>query len=166
MGPEFFDPKIQDCRPTIYSDCYALGMVIYEVLSGHVPFYKFANHVVSRMIFDGERPEKPEGLGGAWFMDDVWTMLERCWTHQPNDRPGIEEVLRCLEGASRVWMPPSPQAVVGPSTTDSPVSNHSRMRNGQSANWVDVSLPSQVTPSRQSDKSPPKGDANGSSLYP
>ena len=165
MSPEFFDPEIQDSRPTIYSDCYALGMVIYEVLSGRVPFYQFANFVVPGMIFGGRRPGRPEELEGAWFMDDVWTMLERCWAHQPNNRPDIEEVLQCLEGASRVWTPP-PQAVAGPTTTSSPASNPFDIRTGQSTNWVDVSPPSQVAPSRQSEKLPPKGDANGSSPYP
>ena len=34
MSPELLDPErfeITDCRPTKQSDCYALGMVIYEV---------------------------------------------------------------------------------------------------------------------------------------
>jgi len=34
MSPELLDPdrfKITDCRPTKQSDCYAFGMVIYEV---------------------------------------------------------------------------------------------------------------------------------------
>ena len=37
MSPELFDPEsfgLQEGRPTKASDCYALGMVIYEVLSG------------------------------------------------------------------------------------------------------------------------------------
>jgi len=34
MSPELLDPdqfKITDCRPTKQSDCYAFGMVVYEV---------------------------------------------------------------------------------------------------------------------------------------
>lgn len=34
MSPELLDPErfeITECRPTKQSDCYALGMVIYEV---------------------------------------------------------------------------------------------------------------------------------------
>ena len=34
MSPELLDPDLfgtGDCRPTKQSDCYALGMVIYEV---------------------------------------------------------------------------------------------------------------------------------------
>ena len=34
MSPELLNPDlfgITDCRPTKQSDCYALGMVVYEV---------------------------------------------------------------------------------------------------------------------------------------
>ena len=41
MSPELLDPGkfgLKDGCPTKESDCYALGMVIYEVLSGQAPF--------------------------------------------------------------------------------------------------------------------------------
>ena len=41
MSPELLDPErfdLKETRPTKESDCYALGMVIYEVLSGQTPF--------------------------------------------------------------------------------------------------------------------------------
>jgi len=37
MSPELLDPEqfgISDGRPTKQSDCYALGMVVYEVREG------------------------------------------------------------------------------------------------------------------------------------
>jgi hypothetical protein len=165
MSPELFDPGVQDSSPTKHSDCYALGMVIYEVLSGHVPFYQFVNLVVPGMIFGGKRPGRPEGSEGAWFTDDVWTMLERCWTHQPNDRPGIEDVLQCLEEASQVLMPPSSQAVVNPST-DPPTSNSFDIKTGQSTGLDEASSPFRVAPPQPLEKLPLKGDTDDSSLHP
>ena len=102
MSPELFDPEIQDHRPTKYSDCYALGMVIWEVLSGHIPFYQIANWVISCKILRGDRPERPQGAEGVWFTDEVWEVLGFCWATQPESRPSIEGVLQCLGGGFEV----------------------------------------------------------------
>jgi len=113
MSPELLDPEIQDHRQTIYSDCYALGMVIYEVLSEKIPFYQFLNLVISWKVLKGDRPERPQGAEGAWFTDDVWEVLGRCWMSQPRDRPSVKDVLQCLEEVSRSWTPLSAPPTVG-----------------------------------------------------
>ena len=103
MSPELLDPGVEEHHRTRQSDCYALGMVIYEVLSGRIPFDQDAKFVIPAKVIRGDRPQRPEGV---WFMDDVWNVLERCWAPQPGDRPGIEEVLQCLEQVSGSWVPP------------------------------------------------------------
>ena len=123
MSPELFDPEnfgLKDGRPTKHSDCYALGMLTYEVLSGQVPFSRHHGYVVFVKILKGERPERPQGVDGMWFTNEVWGILERCWKPTPGDRPGIKDVLQCLNGASISWAPPSPQTVAGRPTTDPP----------------------------------------------
>ena len=125
MGPELFDPKIKDHRRTKYSDCYALGMVIYEVLGLHVPFYEDSNFTVVVKMGNGDRPERPREVEGvAWFTDDVWELLNLCWTAQPGSRPSVEDVLRCLEKFSKSWKPPSVSVTVPPAL-DSPARNTS-----------------------------------------
>jgi len=119
MSPELFDPEIQDHRLTKWSDCYALGMVIYEVLSGHIPFDRFPTWVISGKVFRGDRPERPQGAKGVWFTDEVWEVLGFCWTPQPENRPSIEDVLQCLDGASGSWEPLSPHLSVVLSIADS-----------------------------------------------
>jgi len=106
MSPELLD--LERSEPTKRSDCYSLGMVIFEVLSGQVPFAQFNNMLVSMRVIRGERPERPKGAKGTWFTDDVWKMVERCWSHQPECRPNVEAVLECLERVSAAWHPPSP----------------------------------------------------------
>ena len=103
MGPELLWPEefnLKDSRPTKASDCYALGMVILEVLSGKVPFAGDGNCSVMRKVTSGERPKRPQA---AWFTDDVWEILEHCWVPKPQDRPKLEVVHQCLEKVTASW---------------------------------------------------------------
>ena len=100
MSPELLHPELfgfADSRLTKESDCYALGMVILEVLTGQVPFACYEGYVVMRKVVDGERPERPKG---AWFTDDLWGTLELCWSSRSKGRPTVEAVLECLERVS------------------------------------------------------------------
>jgi hypothetical protein len=120
MSPELFFPKefnLKDDRPTKHSDCYALGMVMYEVLSGKKPFSGYNRYDIIVRIHKGKRPVRPRGDKVG---DEIWNMLEQCWKRNPGDRPRVEDVLDCLE-ASRSWT--SPQTVADRPTTDSSTRN-------------------------------------------
>jgi len=98
MSPELIAPQrfgFEKSRPTKSSDCYALGMVIYETISGNPPFYKDADYTVYLKVVEGKRPPR-----GVRFTEGLWKTLELCWTPQPKDRPSIEDVLQRLEWAS------------------------------------------------------------------
>jgi hypothetical protein len=113
MSPELLEAHqlgTKDSRPTKESDCYALGMVIYEVLSGQAPFAPYKDFIVMRKVIEGERPERPEGVKGEWFVGDLWETLEMCWAAEPESRPSIQAVFECLEQVPRDWKPSSPQA--------------------------------------------------------
>ena len=98
MGPELIVPErfgLKKSRPTIPSDCYALGMVIYETISGNMPFHEDTDLTVFMKVMDGKRP--PRGRG---FAESLWRVLKLCWAPQPGDRPDINDVLQCLETIS------------------------------------------------------------------
>jgi hypothetical protein len=84
-------------------------MVIYEVLSGKAPFAALKDFVVMRKVIEGERPERPEGVQGLWFTDDLWGILNQCWETQSRSRPSIEVVFECLGHVSKTWKPPPEQ---------------------------------------------------------
>jgi len=107
MSPELINPQrfgFENSYPTKSSDCYAFGMVIYETISGHLPFYKYADLTVFVKVLEGERP-----LRKAGFADSLWEMLELCWAPEPKTRPNPEDVLYCLERASQSWETPPPE---------------------------------------------------------
>ena len=113
MSPECLNPVqfgIMDSRPTKDSDCYALGMVILEVLSGDVPFTRDCNEfMVMKKVLEGERPGRPQGVEGEWFTDDLWEMLQACWSPRRKDRPTVEAVFDSLMEISTAFQlaPPS-----------------------------------------------------------
>ena len=86
-------------HPTEESDCYALGMVAYEVLSGKTPFAQDPFEVMREKVLNGERPpNRSQWWGGKLITDDIWNTLEHCWAHCPGDRMNASEILLCLEG--------------------------------------------------------------------
>ena len=98
MSPELMDPErfgYKKITRTKASDCYAFAMVIYEVISGHLPFQGRSSFAVSIMVMEGTRPGRETG-----FPDAIWDMLEFCWVDRPRDRPSVNDVLQCLEDVS------------------------------------------------------------------
>ena len=78
MGPELINPgqfKLKDNCPTESSDCYALGMVIYETISGKAPFHEHKDLDVFKKVLVGERPSREAG-----FTESLWKMLKRCFS--------------------------------------------------------------------------------------
>ena len=110
MSPELIGPEgfgLKEGHPTKESDCYALGMLIYEVLTGETPFSLHSTALVIRKVLDGEHPERPEGKEGARFTDDLWRILGLCWKYQPGERTNAKVVLQCLERTSLLPRPSS-----------------------------------------------------------
>lgn len=117
MSPELLDPEgfgFKGSRPTKESDCYALGMVMLEVLSGRTPFLGDRDLAAMLKATSGEPPKRPEQV---WFTDDVWGMLKSCWSPKPRNRPSLEAVRQSLEEASPSW-PTLSHSIF--STADSP----------------------------------------------
>ena len=101
MSPELLNPGkfgFKKTRPTKESDCYSLGMVIYEILSRQTPFGRCTTSAAIWKVLDGERPERPGGDEGRLFTDAIWDMLEHCWKPHPRDRIKVKEVLLGLGG--------------------------------------------------------------------
>ena len=125
-SPELLVPQkfgLEESHPTKKSDCYALGMTIYEVLIGRTPFSECSALAVTWKILEGERPTRPQGAEGAWFTDVIWGTLEDCWKPQPSDRITVDAVLLGLEKSVSSSKPSSDVGGLGggATSTDEPM---------------------------------------------
>ena len=111
MSPELFDPErfgLKGSYPTKEADCYALGMVIYQVLCGRIPYHPYTGPAVILKILDGERPERPQGNEGKLLTDSIWKVVRLCWETQPRNRISAKAVLLRLGEEPSTFQPSSP----------------------------------------------------------
>ena len=144
MSPELLDPENFGSRGRLTrgSDCYALGMVIYEVspfhsfrrplicalqvLTGLKPFYNMVDFACVLAVVRGRRPSKPPHAESLGFSDTLWALTQSCWSETTSTRPTARQLLDCLSLASPTWVPPAVYPVVAgdpPSIVDSESTN-------------------------------------------
>ncbi|QRV96277.1 cytoplasmic tyrosine-protein kinase BMX [Ceratobasidium sp. AG-Ba] len=98
-------PEILDGRATYSTaaDVYSLGMTILETLTGKVPWYGIAETAVMvAVLIKKQHPKRPiDRLPlDPVYADHLWTLMERCWTFELQDRPDAAQVLMVLQD---VW---------------------------------------------------------------
>ncbi|KAL0566525.1 Rho guanine nucleotide exchange factor [Marasmius crinis-equi] len=94
MAPELFVPL----KHSYESDIYAFACVCYEVPTPHIytgglcPFHEIRHEpAVMLAIMNGTRPSRPEST--PVLDDKMWSIIERCWSQAPSDRPTSKALL-------------------------------------------------------------------------
>jgi serine/threonine protein kinase len=79
-------------------DVFAFGLILYEMLVGQSVFPKDkALARICELHHQRYRPNIPNSVSRL-----VANVIQRCWAHDPNDRPDFEEIFSTLEGS---WFP-------------------------------------------------------------
>ncbi|KAF9643108.1 kinase-like protein [Thelephora ganbajun] len=103
MSPELLMPShfgIKDSVPTPQADIYAFGLVIFQVLTGELPFRRIRQTELRYSVVTGLRPDKPENASAIGFSDSLWGFVQRCWDSNRDLRPKVSEVVTYLEAAT------------------------------------------------------------------
>ncbi|KAJ7927708.1 kinase-like domain-containing protein, partial [Mycena leptocephala] len=95
MAPERLVPSaygLPTAKATTQSDVYSFGMLMLEVFSGEPPWGSARNECsIALNVVTNLRPSRPSSIP-----DDLWEIVQECWSHSPTGRPTIQEVYNHL----------------------------------------------------------------------
>ena len=96
--PAYKSPEQWKARPARAAiDQYALAVIVYEMLSGHLPFEADSNEILRQAVLY-EEPERPDGLP-----DPVWNALKKALSKDAAERfetcSGFVEALGRTDGS-------------------------------------------------------------------
>lgn len=92
--PQWMAPELLECRPYGFPvDVYAYGMVLFELLTGVLPFEGLQQAEIVRAVGKGERPDIPE----KYRNEAIVQLIEACWSQNPEDRPTFKEIYQLFD---------------------------------------------------------------------
>ena len=97
MAPELLHPAkfgLEKGVPSKEGDVYALGMTVYQVLTGQFPFHPKRGFEAIQAVIDGERPPKPKNAEEIGMTEAMWELMTECWKEDRAERPVMPEILR------------------------------------------------------------------------
>ncbi|KAH9840783.1 kinase-like domain-containing protein [Rhodofomes roseus] len=110
LAPELLDPEqygLQHAHVSLPADIYALGIVIWEVFAGRVPYGRWRGPQVIQQVLAGYRLTRPERARALGLSDDLWGVVVACWHPNWDMRPTAVQVLGAIteEAASTLVSP-------------------------------------------------------------
>ncbi|GAX73164.1 hypothetical protein CEUSTIGMA_g617.t1 [Chlamydomonas eustigma] len=111
MSPEVFCHEPYNEK----ADVYSFGVMLYEVFARNMlvttPAGNDPDGYAAR-VAKGHRPEKPIKMD-----PDLFELIDWCWKQDPNERPHMKEVIKCLEVCRAALLETSNSALPTDGTT-------------------------------------------------
>lgn len=95
----WLSPEILNGSVSVYhesADIYSFGLILWELISGRIPYEGKSNLQILRMIDMHELESIPENANPVYA-----DLIKSCWRSDPTKRPTIKEVLDILDGLRR-----------------------------------------------------------------
>lgn len=105
LAPELIEGSISS--PTKAADIYSFSMAILELLTGKHPYahLKREANVIHSIVEKKMMPPRPKSPEiDMWLTDDLWALMERCWSSDAGHRPPmsvVAEGMKAIEESFR-----------------------------------------------------------------
>lgn len=108
MAPEMLK---EDCDYDSSIDIYSFAMIIFEILSGTVPFNGVRKvQVAWKLLYEDARPILPENVIKNNEAKNLISLMKKCWDTNPKNRPTSGELVEILSsgdylvpGTNKQW---------------------------------------------------------------
>ena len=74
-------------------DVYSFGVLVWQILSGKIPFYEIKNDITQQII-SGYRPSVDDLPSD--IPEEIIEMIESCWNSNPKKRIGFDKIISIL----------------------------------------------------------------------
>ena len=66
---------------------------IQQIFSGHLPYEEVpSDYRILMDVLNGMRPPRPKNAEISGFNQDIWSIMQACWSSKPNERPSCADV--------------------------------------------------------------------------
>ena len=90
MAPELFNTTKEGYGFKV--DVYAYGIMLWEMLTGEVPFAKMQPFAIMQNVMKGQRPKIPDNTPKP-----LSDLISSCWAQNPDDRPSFDQIVGFLQ---------------------------------------------------------------------
>jgi len=101
-SPQYAAPELAQDNHTSKVDIFSFAIILWEIAMRAQPWpeFRFGSQIASKYAA-GERPEIPSG--------NFWKkLIERCWDHNPDNRPTYKEAFADIEVLKQEYKRPVP----------------------------------------------------------
>ena len=107
--PPWHAPEIDEIEDSsTKSDIFLFAFVLYEMLAGETPFFGKGSDEIMENIRSRKRPSVSRFTSSKPLVE----LIQKCWSHNPDNRPTIETVVKTLE-CTKVVFPETDEEEVG-----------------------------------------------------